>query len=162
VFPFETIFRTLNDSSVRYVVVGGVAVVLHGVMRFTADLDIVIDLAPEEAKRAMDALTAAGFAPSLPVPAADFADAAKRRQWIDERNMLVFSMVDRSIPPNSVDLFAESPIDFAALWSQATIMQLDTTSVRVASIADLIAMKRFSARPKDLLDIDELEKIRGS
>jgi len=106
---------------VRYVVVGGVAVVLHGVMRFTADLDMVIDLAPEQARTAMDVMTSAGFSPHVPVAASDFE----------------------------------------AVWDRATIMQLDTTSVRVASIDDLIAMKRISARPKDLLDIDELEKIRG-
>jgi len=146
---------------VRYVVVGGVAVVLHGVMRFTADLDMVIDLAPDQARRAMDAMTLAGFSPHVPVAASDFADAKKRREWIEEKNMLVFSMLDRTTPPNTVDFFTESPIDFEALWNRATIMQLDTTSVRVASIDDLIAMKRISARPKDLLDIDELEKIRG-
>ena len=43
---FEPVFRALNDTGARYVVVGGLATVLHGYARFTADADLVVDLAP--------------------------------------------------------------------------------------------------------------------
>ena len=60
---FEPVFRALNDTGARYVVVGGLATVLHGYARFTADADLVVDLAPTPAKHIIDALTALGFVP---------------------------------------------------------------------------------------------------
>jgi predicted nucleotidyltransferase len=161
VFPFEDIFRRLNEAAIRYVVVGGVAVVLHGIMRFTADLDLVIDLGPDEAKRAMDVFGDAGFRAQLPVPLSDFANAEKRRGWIAEKNMVVFSILDRETPPNVVDVFAESPIGFESLYERAVMIPLESTSIRVASLDDLIDMKRETGRAKDLLDIEELEKLRN-
>ena len=64
---FEPIFDALNRNGVRYVVVGGVAVVLHGVARLTGDLDLAVDLTPSEARKAIDALVACGFRSRLPV-----------------------------------------------------------------------------------------------
>jgi hypothetical protein len=58
-----------------------------------------------------------------------------------------------------VDLFVESPIDFAALWERAEVLPLDATNVRVACIADLVALKRLAGRPHDLADIEALEAI---
>ena len=58
----------LEQADVRYVAVSGTAVVLHGFVRPSADLDVVIDRAPDEATRAMNALMGAGFVPSLPLP----------------------------------------------------------------------------------------------
>ena len=87
---FEPIFEALNDGDVRYVVVGGVATVLHGFARLTADLDLIIDLEPAEAKKALAALHGLGFQPRPPVTLDDFADAAKRRQWIETKGLRVF------------------------------------------------------------------------
>jgi tRNA nucleotidyltransferase/poly(A) polymerase len=50
---FEPLFDALNRAHVRYVVVGGVALVLHGYPRLTVDVDLVVDLAPEEADKAI-------------------------------------------------------------------------------------------------------------
>jgi hypothetical protein len=59
--PFERVFRLLNEHDIRYVIVGGIAVILHGSPRLTADLDIIIDLEPMSARRAIEALQTAGF-----------------------------------------------------------------------------------------------------
>ncbi len=75
---FEPIFQILNGTGVRYVVVGGVATLLHGYARLTADVDLAIDLAPEEATKVLQALTQNGFRPQVPVSAETFADAATR------------------------------------------------------------------------------------
>ena len=89
---FEPIFEALNRAQVRYVVVGGFATVLHGHARLTADIDLVIDLSPEEVRKALDILTGLGFRPRAPVAALAFADPATRYQWIHEKGMRVFSM----------------------------------------------------------------------
>ena len=52
----EAILRALNDANVRYLIVGGLAVVAHGYVRYTADVDIVLDLERENTLRAMKAL----------------------------------------------------------------------------------------------------------
>lgn len=156
---FEPIFAALNRAGVRYVVVGGVAVVLHGHPRLTADLDLAVDLAPAEARKAIDALLGLGLRPRAPVDPAGFADPATRSRWIAERGMRVFSMWDPEDPMRVVDLFVENPIDFEELWSRSEDVPLSGTTARVASIPDLIRLKRLAGRPEDALDIEALEAI---
>ena len=95
---FDSIFAALEATGVRYVVVGGVAVNLHGYQRFTKDVDLVIELIPEQTTKALAALSALGFTPTLPVNAADFADPVIRDHWIHEKGMMVFS--SKSICPS--------------------------------------------------------------
>src|SRR5688572_3753849 len=71
----ETIVQTLNDAGVRYLVVGGLAVVAHGFVRFTADVDLVLDLAADNLNKAVAALSSLGYRPRAPVPLHEFADA---------------------------------------------------------------------------------------
>jgi hypothetical protein len=156
---FESIFAALNQGGVRYVVVDGVATLLHGYARLTVDLDLVVDLSPGEAEKAIAVLSAIGLSPRVPVDAREFADPAKRQAWIRERNMRVFTMIDPNNPLRQVDLFVESPIRFDDLWNRAETIQLESTDVRVAAIADLVEMKRRAGRPQDLVDIEALEAI---
>jgi predicted nucleotidyltransferase len=157
---FEPILAALTNSGVRFVVVGGVATVLHGHPRFTADLDVALDLTADSPGRAIDALTDLGLVPSLPVPARDFADPDKRAEWVGTRQLMVFSLIDPDDPFRRVDLFAEDPIPFDELWARSKVVTLGTMSVRIASIDDLIAMKRAAGRSQDLADVEALERIR--
>lgn len=158
---FTPLFETLNARDGRYVVVGGFAVVLHGHMRLTADIDLVVDLDPEPAGAIIDALTDLGFIPRAPVEARDFANASIRDAWVKEKGMQVFTMVDRTNPRLVVDLFVRRPVDFEALWNRAETIELEGVPVRVAAIDDLVAMKRSAGRPQDLDDIRHLEWIRA-
>lgn len=65
--------KILNTASVRYVVVGGIATLLHGYARLTADVDLAVDLAPQEALKMIRTLTGKGFRPQVPVQAEMFA-----------------------------------------------------------------------------------------
>jgi hypothetical protein len=155
----EPIFEALNRAGVRYVVVGGVAVVLHGFARLTGDLDLAVDLSPGEARKAIDTLLDLGFRSRVPVLATDFADAQCRATWMREKAMRVFPLWDPANPLRQVDLFVENPMPFGDLWKRAQIIDLDTTTVRIASIPDMIAMKRLAGRPQDLSDIEALDAI---
>lgn len=159
--PFEKVFRLLNEHEVRYVIVGGIAVILHGSPRLTADLDIVIDLEPVKAGRAIDVLQRAGFRAEIPVDIREFADETVRRSWMAEKHMKALSLHDLDTPPTVIDILAESPIAFEDLYRRANLISLDEMTLRVASIPDLIVLKRLSGRPEDLSDIAELEKING-
>jgi len=158
---FEPILANLNRDGVRYVVVGGVAVVLHGHARLTADLDLAIDLTPAHPAVAMRALLGMGLVPLLPVDPLDFADPVTRRRWVEERNLKVFTLYSPSDPLLQVDVFAENPVPFDDLWQRATRVDLSTVTFRIASIGDLVFMKRAAGRAQDLADIEALEMIRG-
>lgn len=157
---FEPVFRALAAARARFVVVGGVAVVLQGHARLTADLDLVVDLEPEPCRRAVDALVGLGLHPRAPVQTIQFADPERRRQWSEEKGMEVFSLYDPSNPLLTVDLFVRSPIPFEELWGEADVMRIGEVDLRVASIPHLVAMKRRVGRPQDREDVARLEEIR--
>lgn len=157
---FEPLFDALNQARVRYVVVGGVAVVLHGFARLTGDVDLAIDLRPDEARKAVTAFGRLGLRPRLPVDPLQFADPAVRETWVREKNMRVFTFIDPTNPMLVVDCFAEDIVPFDDLWTHSEERALVSTTVRVASIADLIALKRLAGRPQDLQDIEALEEIQ--
>lgn len=155
----DSLFRDLNDRGGRYVVVGGLAVVLHGHLRATGDIDLVVDLARDQVDRTLAALEGAGFQPYVPVNSTDFADPVKRAEWVSEKGMMVFSLRPRSGVP-MVDLFLEHPMPFEELWTRSVVVNLRGVPVRIASIDDLIALKRQAGRPEDLTDAEALIEIK--
>jgi len=157
--PIIPILKALSDAGVDFVVVGGVAVVLQGHPRMTIDLDLVLDLDEANVRDAMEALTQHGLTPRLPVDAASFADPAVRAGWVRDRELQVFSLHDPSDPRREVDVFAFEPIPFDELRGRARRVRIEGTEVLVASIADLIEMKRQAGRPQDLADIEALRAI---
>ena len=156
---YEPLFRALNASGTRYVVVGGVATVLHGYARLTADIDLILDLNREAAARAMHTLTALGLRPRAPVDPANFADTHIRESWLRDKGMQVFSLFDPDNPLLSVDVFTHHPIEFEDLFDRSIVCDIGDVSVRVVSIPDLIYLKRLADRPRDRDDIEKLEKI---
>ena len=158
---FESIFECLNSAGVRYVVVGGVAVVLHGVDRLTADLDLVIELTPESSRKAIEALLAAGFRAKIPADPRGFADPQTRREWISEKHMQVLSFWDTTRRRPDVDIFVEYPLDFETLYTQSIPVALGRSNCRIASVEHLIRMKQKAGRAKDIKDIEELRE-RGN
>ena len=126
----------------------------------TADIDLVVDLEPEAALQTVRILTKMGLRPRVPVDAEEFADPKKRLDWIDQRGMTVFNLSDPDDPLRSVDLFVEPPIPFDELWSRSVMIELPSTEVRIASMDDLITMKKAAGRPEDLADIQALEDLR--
>ena len=156
---YQPLFHALNASGARYVVVGGVATVLHGHARLTADVDLILDLERDAAVRAMRALVAFGLRPRVPVDAEDFADEGIRKTWIRDKGMQVFSLFMPDDPLLSVDVFAEPPVDFEGLYTRSEVCDIEAVPVRIASIPDLIHLKRLADRPRDREDVEKLEEI---
>src|SRR5262252_1616910 len=105
----RTIFKALNDADVHYLIVGGLAVVAHGYVRFTQDIDLVIELERENVLRAMDAFTAIGYRPLVPVAAAQFADETLRHQWRNEKGMIVFQLLNPNRESTRIGIFVSEP-----------------------------------------------------
>jgi predicted nucleotidyltransferase len=155
----ERVLRALEQSGVRSLVVGGVAVVLHGHPRFTADLDLAIALEPANVHAAFAALASLGYRPRVPVSAEAFAAPEERRRLIAEKSLTVLSFASPELPMTEVDVFADPPFAFEETWQRATVVALGDLRVRVASIRDVIAMKRRVGRAKDLEDVAALERL---
>lgn len=154
----ERLLSELSASGVRYLVVGGVAVVLHGYLRVTADLDLVVDLERDNVTKAIDTFSAFGLKPRPPVPLRSFADPELRAQWKDEKHLQVFSLWHSS--GLEVDVFIENPFPFAEAFERARRVAIGGREVRIAAIDDLIVMKRAAGRTKDQEDIRALEALR--
>jgi predicted nucleotidyltransferase len=158
----EAILRALNDAEVRYLIVGGLAVVAHGYVRYTADIDIVLDLERANTLRAMKALDAIGYKPLIPVNAAEFADEEKRRFWITQKNMLVFQMHNPDDSGSTrLDIFVEQPFAFQEELTRAKWDEVAGIRAPILRYDELIRLKRSSGRPADLIDIERLELMSG-
>ncbi len=141
----QGVFRSFLSHEVRYVVIGGVAAVLHGVPRATFDLDVLIDATLQNSGRLLAALEEAGFGTAcLTSP-----------EEILRHEITVFS--DRV----RIDVLTSAPgVSFEEAWSSRQEMTYEGVTFHVISRENLIVSKRASARPRDLEDVSLLE--RGS
>lgn len=156
----ERLLTQLTEAGVRYLVVGGVAVVLHGYLRATADLDLIVDLEPRNLAITVTVLERLGFRPRPPVALRDFADPEERARWVVEKNLQILSLWHPEMPGFELDLFVKLPFGFDESYARASIARLGTSDVTVASIDDLVAMKRDAGRPRDQEDIDALLALK--
>jgi hypothetical protein len=140
------LFACLEAHDVRYVLVGGLAAVLHGVPRATFDVDLLLDAEPANAARLLAALKEAGFRTAGQI------DADRLLQ----NPITVFEDFLR------VDVFLTIPgLTFAEAWSHHAALAASPAVVRVASIADLIRSKLAGNRSKDLEDVRDLRQIQS-
>lgn len=154
----EAIVGALNAANVRYLIAGGLAVIAHGHVRLTRDVDLIVDLETGNLHRAIAALSGLGYRPIVPVPFEDFADADKREEWIRTKDALVFMVFSDEHPSARIDLFMQAPLDFAEAMQRAVFLEVSpTVRASFVSIEDLIRLKKQAGRP---LDLDDVEKLR--
>lgn len=152
--------RLLQSANIRYLVVGGLAVNAHGYQRFTNDLDLVINLEPENIKLALEILATIGYLPRVPVTPSEFAVAKNRQRWHEEKDMLVLNLFSDQHRRTPIDVFVSEPFDFDQEWKNALHLPIDDlTTIPVISLTTLLKMKNDAGRPKDLLDISYLHKL---
>jgi hypothetical protein len=152
----EWVLAPLERAGVRYLVVGGVAVVLHGYLRTTLDLDLVVQLEPDNLERALTVFEKLGFQPQVPVPLRSFADPQTREAWRSTKNMTVFSLGHPEHLGFALDLFVQEPFDFDSVYRRALRVPLEEIQATVVSREDLVAMKRAVGRARDIEDIQAL------
>ncbi|MBP7795983.1 MAG: hypothetical protein KA059_04320 [Elusimicrobiales bacterium] len=157
---YETVFKSLNDNGIRYLVVGGVAVLLYGFLRVTADLDIMIDFDDNNIKSFIKTLKNLGYKPKVPVSLDDFALSENREKWKKEKGMLVFSLYHPQHPEDIIDVFIYEPVPFIECYHRRKLIYAEDLAISVISIEDLISLKKISGREQDLEDIKALNEIK--
>jgi predicted nucleotidyltransferase len=150
-FEPSELVQALVDGGVEFVIVGGVAVVLHGMPRFTKDLDICYALDADNLDRLGNVLVNLGAKlRGVPdeVPFVPDGKALRRTE-----------ILTLETPEGAIDLLVhpDGAPEYETLRKNATTMELADRQVQVASIDDLIAMKRTAGRPQDLTDVEALE-----
>ncbi|QJA05793.1 hypothetical protein FVE67_02805 [Thermosulfurimonas marina] len=156
---YEKVFRELNARGVRYVVVGGVALVLHGIIRLTADLDLIVDLSPENLRLFLETLKSLGFRPRLPITLEEILDPEKRSLWRREKNLVMISFYHPQNLLYQVDFFAEEPLPFTEIAQKIIWKEARDIKIPVASKELLKKLKTLSGRPQDLKDLEALEDL---
>ena len=157
VFDPRDIFAALNAAKARYLVVGGLAVVLYGILRTTYDVDLSVELTTDNLQRLAKGLAGLGFVPRLPVPLLGLADAKTRQYWMRRRGMRVYSFIEPAgMPPRNIDVMIEPPRNFERLYGARHIVTLRRVRVPLMPAQELARMKRQAGRPQDLQDIQDL------
>ena len=150
----------MNKADVRYLLAGGLAVVAHGYVRFTADIDLILEMSSENLTRAMNVFESLGYIPRAPVELKDFICYEKRCEWIKDKGLTVFSLWNPEEPATEVDIFVECPLDFENAYFRGVDFNImDDIHARVLNLNDLIHLKKKAGRLRDLDDIDKLNAI---
>jgi hypothetical protein len=154
------LFGALARHRVRYVVVGGLALNLHGVERATMDVDLAVALDAPNLGAAIDAFETLGLVPVAPVTLHEARDPETLRRWRRDRNMVAFGLrPGRGVGP-TVDCLIDPAVPFERLQAAALVKSVDALAIPVASIDDLIALKRAAGRSIDASDIAALERLK--
>ena len=158
---YLAIFKKLNEKKIRYLVVGGIAVNLHGIPRMTYDVDLILDLEDENIKEFLQLLKGWGFKPKIPVDIMDFAKKEIRENWIKNKNMKAFNLVNTEWAISEIDIVIDSPVDYKKGYKRMKHIMLHDVSIPVISIDDLIKMKHITERQQDEADIRYLRKLKN-
>jgi len=147
------VIKALQKAKVKYAIVGGYAVALHGVVRGTVDLDLVISLSEKQMLAAESALKSAGFEARLPVSAKEVF--MFREEYINNRNMVAWAFYRPNAPLDMVDIIITDEVrDLGVIDVKAVGLTL-----KVADIPSLIKLKQRAGRPQDKEDVKALKKI---
>lgn len=153
---YDELLQSLNQRGIAYLIVGGLAVNLHGVPRSTQDIDLIISTDRDNVMGLVEVLTGLGYRPRMPVDPCDLADPVRVDEWIREKYMKAFSFYHATENYRVVDIVLVHPLDFTRAYERRTRIPYRSFELPTTSIDDLIVMKEFSGRPQDLSDIEML------
>jgi len=155
------LFRCLHERRVRYLLVGGLAMNLHGVPRMTMDVDLVLAMDDANLDAFLACARALGLKPQAPVPIEALKDPAQRRQWIETKNVIAFALGAPDASGATVDILIHHALDIDAAMAAASTRDVDGVPVRLCAVGDMITLKQGTGRRQDAADIEHLRRIQG-
>ncbi len=136
--------RLCNEHKVKYLVIGGYAVSIHGYPRATKDMDVCIKLSEENAEKLITVINEFGFA-SLKLEKKDFL----KKDFITQLGY----------PPLRIDIINDlSGVDFDEAWKNKKVVQMFGVPVDFIGYNELLRVKEKAGRPQDIADVSKLKK----
>lgn len=147
---FGRILDDLNKAGVSYVLIGGIALIRHGVVRATRDVDAVFDPTPDNVERIRNLIEDWGASRPDGSPVPDAGIAGDRT-------------IHLSTPHGELDLLSEKATgrSFDDLLARSETRRVDGIEAPICSLADLVALKRAAGRERDMVDLADLESAHG-
>ena len=140
---FKEFLQSLNENKVKYLVVGGYAVALHGHPRYTKDIDIWVSADKDNIENLLQALDDFGFA-SLELKIDDFIDPEQ--------------IVQLGYPPNRIDLLTDlAGIDFETCYKKKIELEIEAVEIDFIDLENLKKNKKAAGRHQDLADLENLK-----
>lgn len=145
----------INDAfqkaNLKYAIVGGYALALHGLVRATMDVDLVLRLKQEDYELAEKSLKSIDLQSRLPLRAQDIIKM--RKEYIEKRNLIAWSFVDYRNPSRQVDILITKDL------RKMDIVNISVAGrkIPIASLQEILKMKKEAGRPQDLIDIKNIE-----
>jgi predicted nucleotidyltransferase len=140
---FKEFIKSLNDNGVRYLVVGGYAVALHGYPRYTKDMDVWVEMTVENASKIVKALDQFGFG-SLDLNESDFT--------------VPDQIIQLGYPPRRIDILTTLPgVEFSECFSSQVTVDIEDISVNFIDLENLKKNKKATGRHQDLADLENLD-----
>ena len=158
-FLYEKELRALNAAKINYVVCGGAAVVMFGFTRMTIDLDLIVSLKKNNLSKLYDTLSRLGYKSRNPVIKEEFIRKEILAKLAKEKNMKVLSFYDPKDSFKTIDIGVNlSNID--EILKKKKFIKAGNFNIPIIFIDDLIKMKKDLARPKDIIDVENLKIIK--
>jgi predicted nucleotidyltransferase len=145
-FYYAKEIRALNKNKIRYLVVGGFAVNLHGVQRLTLDLDLMLDLTKEHLEKVIEVLGKLRYRTKVP-----------RKLW-EKASAIAFT--HQKDEDQRIDIFLKNPIDFDVAYARRKTFVIDGLNIDCVSLDDLLELKNKADRVRDWLDIGALKRYK--
>jgi len=158
-FLYEKELRTLNTAKIDYVVCGGAAVVMFGFTRMTIDLDLIVSLEKDNLSKLYDTLLRLGYKTRVPVKKDEFIQKEILAKLAKEKNMKVLSFYDPKDSFKTIDVGVNLP-NIDNILKRKKFIKAGNFNIPIIFIDDLIKMKEDLARPKDIIDAENLKKIK--
>ena len=158
-FIYEDILREFQKQKVQYIVIGGIAVNLHGALRSTADLDILLEMNEGNLKRFLAALKKNKYRIKQPIDLIQIANEKIREYLVREKNLKAANFYKEG-GFEEVDIVIDAPFTFKEAKKDITWVRSGNARIPLLSIDGLIKMKKKTGRIVDKLDIDALKRIK--
>ncbi|MDP6676887.1 MAG: nucleotidyltransferase [Pirellulales bacterium] len=141
---FKEFLKLLNSAEVKYLLVGGFAVTLHGHPRTTGDMDIWVPTNKDTAAKLLGVLEQFGF-----------GNAGATAELLQTPS----KVIRMGMPPLRIELLTGiSGVKFEDCWERKDTLEIDGITIQMISKQDLLVNKKAAGRPQDIADVDKLSE----